>query len=200
MDSSQNRWRVVRDYVVAEGLRGTSRNAMSLSRRRSRGMPRTRSLITFRAISVVPPPIQPDCRMRKPMALWRLCPVDPGRPRMIRQSQGHRDDGRADVPLNNRTSPPTARCDRPDPIGDTFGHLFDHQLEHARLADLVQYQPSSSRPAPWRFLTIVLLTEVGEADGLGHEGRVIVHRSWNIHRVPPSIPRRPRRSDRYPER
>ena len=45
-------------------LRGTSRKGMSLSTVRSRGIPRTRSLITFRLISVVPPPMQAAWRMR----------------------------------------------------------------------------------------------------------------------------------------
>ena len=49
---------------LSPGLRGTSRKATSRSTVRSRGMPSTRSLITLRAISVVPPPMQVTWRMR----------------------------------------------------------------------------------------------------------------------------------------
>src|SRR5690606_8137104 len=44
--------------------RGTSRKGTLWSDRASLGMPSTRSLITLRAISVVPPPIQLTCRIR----------------------------------------------------------------------------------------------------------------------------------------
>ena len=55
-------WHVL---VSVERLRGTSRNGTSLSSLRSRGMASTRSLMTLRAISVVPPPMRAAWRIRK---------------------------------------------------------------------------------------------------------------------------------------
>ena len=53
-----------RRYDSADRLRGTSRNGMSRSIARSRGMDSTRSATTLRAISVVPPPMLPPWRIK----------------------------------------------------------------------------------------------------------------------------------------
>src|ERR1700677_1086363 len=96
---------LVRDYDV-EGLRGTSRKGTSLSSLRSRGMPSTRSLITLRAISVVPPPMLPAWRIRKLMALMAaVSPSTQAAPEEPAVFNARVTVRETDVPLNNRTSP-----------------------------------------------------------------------------------------------
>ena len=190
------------------GLLGTSRNGMSRSTVRSRGIPRTRSLITLRAISVVPPAMHEVWRIRKSIPAWLrhrvvVAPRNRSRPGELERDRllsngvdtAHQsgERGRLVGHLAAADPDPTRSCQRRLYQGESVG-LADQLARHRvvgppgrggdwRMRPPAREEPSSLARAPWVGWSAARWRNSSRRTSTGSQR---------------SSPRRSRRSDRCP--
>ena len=160
---------------------------------RSRGMPSTRSLMTLRAISVVPPPMLPAWRMRKSPQRWlsRLVVLDHAAP-----ATGHLKAERAErldtMPLNKRPIAAAWSVNRPLLMlwFRRASHLLVRQLVHPGLAHQVWTPGSSIRSSARQHVDRATDRHRRPScrRGWSHSGELKSMRSWNIQLVPDGPP------------
>ena len=115
------------------GRRGTGRRGPAFAR----GMSSTRSLITLRAISTVPPPMLPAWRMMKFVAVMEaaLSSVQAAPAAGRLESQGGDAGLHGALEESAHRGHLVGHVSRPDRLAHAVHQFLAHQLEHARLAD-----------------------------------------------------------------